>query len=143
MGTLSSGLVQLVASLTGVTPLIGALPTMRFYPVRLPTVQTPVYPAVTYQRIDDDSVYAHSGYSGLITARMQFTVWAKTDNTASLVELAIRNGIHALYPVVNNAKVVFDGIQFDRIFTVGGIADYEETTQTHQRTLDLMIGYVG
>lgn len=140
MANLSEALKDLVNSFAGVTTLIGALPTMRFYPVRLPTVTTPVYPAVTYQRIDDTSIYAHDGYSGLINARIQLTIWGKTYTSCENVENALRaqppNGLNGYVGTV-------DGVEFDRILIESGITDFEEITQTHQRTMDLLIGYVG
>lgn len=140
MANLSEALKDLINSFTGVTALIGALPTMRLYPVRLPTTTTPTYPAITYQRIDDESVYSHGGYSGLIDARIQLTIWAKTYVAAENVENALR----AQPPLGLNGYVgTVDGIEFDRIFIMSGITDFEETTQTHQRTVDLLIGYVG
>jgi len=136
MATFSEALKDLINSVAGVTALIGALPTMRYYPVRLPTATTPVYPAITYQSIDDTSVYAHSGYSGLINIRVQLTIWSKTYASGELVTAALRAGLNAFVGVVS-------GVEFDRIFIEGGITDFEETTQIHQRTLDLLIGYVG
>jgi len=141
MTTLSEALKDLVNSFVGVTALIGVLPTMRYYPVRLPpTPQPPIYPAITYQRIDDNSIYAHSGYSGLINTRVQLTIWSKTYSSGEALEMALRaippNGL-------NGFRGVVDGVKFDRIFIVSGITDFEETTQVHQRTMDLMIGYVG
>lgn len=140
MANFSEALKDLINSFAGVTTLIGALPTMRFYPVRLPTIQTPVYPAVTWQRVDGEGVYSHGGYSGLNNPRIQITVWAKTFTAAESVEIAMR----AQPPLGLNGYVgTIDGVKFDRIFFVDGITDFEETTQVHQRTFDLMIGYVG
>lgn len=140
LATLSEALKDLVNSLSGVTALIGSLPTMRFYPVKLPETTNPVYPAITYQRIDDNNLYAHDGYAGLVTARIQLTFWSTTYNSGEVLEAVFRqtppNGLNGYHGTV-------DGIQFDRIFLVGGITDYEPVTKIHQRTLDLMIGYVG
>lgn len=140
MATLSEALKDLVNSLTGVTALIGTLPTMRFYPVRLPQTQTPIYPAVTYQRIDDAFGYSHSGFSGLTVARIQLTIWSQTYFSGEAVEAVFRqtppNGL-------NGYRGTIDGVQIDYIFLSDGITDFEPTTQIHQRTIDLMIGYVG
>lgn len=140
MTTLSEALKNLINSLTDVTVLIGALPTMRFYPVRLPQSQTPVYPAITYQRIDDQLDYSHDGYDGLIDARIQFTIWSQTYLSGETVENALRQT-----PVdggINGYKGVMSGVQFDRIFLAPGITGFDTVTQIHQRTMDLMIGYV-
>lgn len=140
MATFSEALKNLVNSLTDVTALIGALPTMRFYPVRLPQTQTPVYPAITWQRIDDVLPYSHSGYSGLIDIRVQLTIWSTTFLSGETVEAALRQmpadgGLNGYVGTVS-------GIKFDRIFIVDGITDFEPGTQIHQRTMDLLIGYV-
>lgn len=141
MATFSEALKNLVNSYAGVTALIGALPTMRYYPVRLPqSPQPPIYPAITYQRIDDVLEYAHDGYVGLINARVQFTIWSTTYATGEAVEAALR----AQPPTgLNGFSGVVSGVEFDRVFLVGGITDFEPVTQIHQRTMDLLIGYVG
>jgi hypothetical protein len=139
MATFSEALKDLVNSLTGVTALIGALPTMRYYPVRLPQTSNPVYPAITYQRIDDPLGYSHDGYDGLAFPRMQLTIWSTTYASGEALEAVLRqsppNGL-------NGYRGTIDGVKFDRIFVNSGITDFEPTTQVHQRTIDLLIGYV-
>lgn len=140
MTTISEALKNLINSLTDVTALIGALPTMRFYPVRLPQSQTPVYPAITYQRIDDQLAYSHDGYDGLIDARIQLTIWSQTYLSGETVENALRQ-----LPAdggINGYSGTVSGVEFDRIFLAPGVTAFDTVTQIHQRTLDLMIGYV-
>ncbi len=139
MATLSEALKDLVNSLTGVTALIGTLPSMRFYPIRLPSGVTPVYPAITWQRIDDQFGYSHDGYDGLVFARVQLTIWSQTYLSGETLENVFRqippNGL-------NGYRGTVDGVQFDRIFLVDGTVTFETTTQIFQRTIDLMIAYV-
>lgn len=140
MATFSEALKNLVNSFAGVTALIGALPTMRYYPVRLPqTPQPPIYPAITYQRIDDLPIQSHDGFAGVIDARVQFTIWSTTYASGEAIEKALR----AIPPLgLEGYKGIVSGVSFDRIFTVGGITDFEPVTQVHQRTMDLLIGYI-
>lgn len=140
MATFSEALKNLVNSLTDVTALIGALPALRFYPTRLPQLQTPVYPAITWQQIDDPLGYSHDGYDGLGFPRIQLTIWSTTFVSGELVRNALRQtpadgGLNGFVGTVS-------GVKFDRIFLVDGITDFEPATQTHQRTMDLLIGYV-
>lgn len=140
MATFSEALKDLLNTYSGITSLIGALPTnMRYYPLRLP--QPPIiYPALTYQIISNDLGYSHSGYSGLTDVRVQITVWSQTFKSGEAIETAFKvqppNG-------PNGFKGTQSGVQFDRIFLIPGRTDFEPSTQIHQRILDLMIGYVG
>ena len=124
---LSSILTTKVASLTAVTALIGINP-MRWYPQKYP--QNPVYPLVTYYIIDGTDTYAHSGFSGLEDIRVQLSIWGKQFIDCEAVLIALQNGFRGLR----------EGT-IDRCFCVDQGSDYNETTQTHKRYLDLLIGY--
>lgn len=139
MATFSEALKDLLNSYSGITALIGALPNMRFYPVKLG--QPPItYPVITYQILPAVLGYSHSGFSGLTDVRVQLTIWSQTFMSGE----AIENALRAQPPTgPNGFRGTQSGVQFDRIFLEPGITDYESSTQIHQRTLDLMIGYVG
>src|SRR4051794_21756083 len=134
MTTLTTAIKDLVAGCTGITAIIGTNP-MRYYPIRLP--QPPiVYPAITYQRIDAQGVYSHSGYSGVKDVRLQLTIWAQTFDAADLLENAIR----AITPVgLNGFHGTQSTVQIDRLFIVDGATDFDPATQIHMRTLDLLL----
>ena len=137
MPTLTTALKDLLASCAGLTAIIGSNP-MRYYPVRLP--QPPIiYPAITYQRVDSVGVYAHSGYSGLQNARIQLTIWAQTYAQGDAIETVLR----AQPPTgINGFRGTQSGLQIDRIFLTDGLTDFDTDTSIHQRTIDLLIGYV-
>lgn len=138
MTTLTTAIKDLVASCAGITTIIGSNP-MRYYPVRLP--QPPiVYPAITYQFIDAQGVYSHSGYSGVKDPRIQLTLWTQTFNDGDLLVNAIR----AITPVgLNGFHGTQSTVQIDRLFIVDGTTDFDPATQIHMRTLDLMLSYIG
>lgn len=139
MATFSEALKDLLNSYSGITALIGTLPNMRYYPLRLP--QPPItYPSLTYQIISNDLTYSHQGFSNSTDARVQITIWSQTFKSGEALELAFK----AQPPTgPNGFKGTQSGVQFDRIFLVPGITNFEPSTQIHQRTIDLMIGYVG
>lgn len=142
MATFSEALKDLINSYSGITALIGALPTMRYYPLRLP--QPPItYPAITYQIISNDLGYSHSGFSGLTDVRVQLTIWSQTFKSGEAIEIAFKQKPSDSPAGPNGFRGTQSGVQFDRIFLIPGITDFEPSTQIHQRTLDLMIGYVG
>lgn len=132
MSTIDDALVSLVSTIVPVTALIGALPTMRFTPVR--TVINPVYPAVSYFRVSAPRVYSHSGDSSFVQARYQLTIWSKTYVQSKQIELAFKTVLSAYRGTVL-------GVAIGRIFVIDGITDFEAETQTHIRTMDLMMDY--
>lgn len=138
MPTITTAVKTLIASCAGVTAIIGSSP-LRYYPIRLP--QPPiVYPSITYQEIDATGVYAHSGYSGIQTPRVQLTIWAQTFASSD----ALRTALRALPPDgINGYRGIVGGIQIDRIFMVDGATEFDPNTQIHMRIIDLLIGYVG
>lgn len=133
--SIDSALVTLLGSLAGVTSIVGSNP-MRVYPVRLMPNST--YPAMTYQRIDGQPQYSHSGYSDLVFARYQLTIWTARYQDGKTLELALKakppTGINGYRGTVGDTRI-------DRIFLIDGRTDYEPDTQTHMRTLDLMLHY--
>jgi len=137
MASISQALVTLIGSLSGVTAIIGTSP-LRFYPVRL-VGDPPVYPQVTYQRIDDVNSYSHSGFSGLVNARFQLTMWTRKYSDGETLEAVLEQPPTA---GINGYRGTVSSVKIDRIFLQSGITDFEETTQIHQRTLDLLIAYV-
>lgn len=125
--TLSSILTTKVASLTAVTAIIGTNP-MRWYPQTYG--QNPVYPLITYYVIDGVDTYSHSGYSGLVDIRVQLALWGKKFVDCENLMQALEDGFRGLR----------EGT-IDRVFCQDHGSDYNETTQTHKRYLDLMIGW--
>lgn len=137
MTTITDAIKDLVANTVGITTLIGTNP-MRYYPIRLP--EPPItYPAITYQFIDAQSVYSHSGYSNVQDPRIQLTIWSRTYADGAAIARAIRRE----YPTGLNAfKGTHATVKIDRLFIESGATDYEPTTKTHMRTLDLVLSYV-
>lgn len=68
----------------GLIPLVST----RIYPLLLP--QTPVLPAIVYQKISGPRSYSHSGDSNLTFTRYQFSIWAHTYAIAKSVAAQLR-----------------------------------------------------
>lgn len=136
MANIDEALVTLIGSISGITDVIGTLPTMRLWPLRLKTdsAGTTIYPAITYQRIDGIDQYAHGGFSNLVNARYQLTLWTTKYLTGKTLELAVKSGLRGY-------KGTVSGVRIDRIFIVDGPSNFEPITQIHQRNMDLIIGY--
>lgn len=132
MSNIDEALVNLISTITPVTALIGALPTMRFTPARI--IINPQYPAVDYQRISAPRVYSHSGDSSFVKARYQLNIWSKIYLQSKQIELAFKT-------VLSGYKGIVLGVSISRIFVVDGPTGFEAETQTHLRTMDLMIDY--
>lgn len=134
MANIDEALVTLIGSISGITAVIGTLPTMRLWPIRLKTESAVVYPAMTYQRIDGVDQYSHQGFSNLVNARYQLTLWTTKYLAGKTLELAVKAGLRGYRGTVS-------GVRIDRIFIVDGPSNFEATTQIHQRNIDLIIGY--
>ena len=67
---------------------VAALVSTRMHSRKLP--QTPVLPAIVYQRIDTRREHDHDGPDGLPRPRMQITSWATTPAGAYELAAAVR-----------------------------------------------------
>lgn len=117
MASLEEDIISALGASGGLLSLI----SNRAYPVKLP--QNPVLPAVTYQIISAVPTYSHDGDSNLDFTRVQFTVWATTFSGLKSVEEQLRTTLRSLPGGRVSNKT--DG--------------YEPTTQTYQRTIDIIV----
>lgn len=128
----SSDLIQFLNTQSAVTAIIGAVPTMRFYPVTKP--QGVIYPCVIYQRVNTSRVYSHGGDSNLHYPRFQYTVEAKT-------ALAADNLARALVASLSGFKGMMGTTRVDSFMFVNDIDDYDPTVQIYKRILDAVVWF--
>ena len=67
--------------------------------------QDPVFPYVTYQIIAGAPEYHLNGQTTLFRSRVEINVWAKTTESASDVNIAIRKSLTALRGTINDTLV--------------------------------------
>ena len=132
MASVITALVTYLASQSTITAVLDSGAAMRYYP-RLPA--NPKYPAVAYQVISDLPSYSHQGDSKTTKMRLQLTLWGKTYGAVDDLAQRLRTVLSGLKQKTIGG-ILIEGIQFSNT-----IDDYQETTQTHQRFIDLLIMY--
>lgn len=85
---IEEALVTRAAATAGLTALIGAGASMRFYPQQLP--QKPTYPAVTYTQVSAPREQAMGSDPGIVQARVQLSAWGSSAQSARDVAEQLR-----------------------------------------------------
>lgn len=104
----------------------------RYYPMRIP--ENPTYPCGSYQQVSQVNVSSHQGNSNLAQTRLQLTVWTSSYDQGK----TIRDELKRLLRDYHSLTAVA-GTRLDRVIWDNDLANFEETTQKHQRIIDLLI----
>lgn len=119
------------ARLVGSTA-VNSLASTRVYPLQLP--QEPKFPACTYELVSAVRESVMGQDTGQVHARMQVTAWAKTYAAASGLSEGVREA-------VQRWSGTSTGVVIDEIFIEDEGVFFDEETETHAHTLDLMVHY--
>lgn len=109
---------------------VNAIVSGRVYPVYLP--QSPIYPAITFQRISGPRVRSLTGPSNLAHPRIQVDCWAATYNAAKELADAVRIAIDGYSGAMGDHTVYGAIVETDRDF-------YEPEALVARITLDIIL----
>ena len=119
------------------TELVNAATTAgsRVYPSRLPP--TPVYPALTYQKVSGVRTYTHGGADLLAEPRFQVTNWGESYSDAKILADEVRTALSGFSGTMGGAGGVFVG----KSFLANEIDIIEEIPKVWKVIFDFMIGH--
>ena len=122
-------------------PGLSALINKRVYPIVMPI--NVVLPAVSVQRISTERVHAFQADTGLTSASVQVSIWAKTDtvkkgysHTAAVSEQT-RKALQNFSATMGGTG----GVTVNAVLMDTEMTDYDETTQTYAVHQDFQIWY--
>ena len=105
----------------------------RVYPMRMPAINNPEFPLLTYKRISAPRQYTHDGYS-LSEPRIQISIWDKTYDGMIKASEEVKQRLNAW-------KDDSKGIQ--HCFLMFELDQWEEQTGLFKKMLDAQIGWKG
>jgi hypothetical protein len=111
----------------------------RYYPMGSP--QNPIYPAVSYQKIDAVDTTSHQGYSGLTVTRFQLTVWTKSFSQNLAVGDRVKNRVRYYSRNRDSFSRMLSGIPVDSLWIAGDVPLYVPETGEYQRIIDFFIAH--
>lgn len=118
--SIESSLYARLTAHAGVSALVGT----RIYPLLMP--QTPVLPAITYQRISAEHIASIGGHSGLENPRIQIDIWALSYNTSKALAAQVRAAL----------TESMDGFA---ALLLTDLDDYEPETRIYRCSLDFSL----
>ena len=128
MTTLMEGMVVHLMGDTGVTGIIGT----RLYPMVVP--QDAELPAAAYQQLSGPREHSHSGASGLVRARVQFTCMGASYNAAKDVAEALRLSLDGFKGSMGNVDV-------QAVFLDNEVDGYASTFEAAVTRVDFVVWY--
>jgi hypothetical protein len=130
MALVEQALRTLVLSSPQVTSLIGN----RYYPLVIP-VSAPL-PAIASQRVSGPREYSHSGFSGLVSSRVQLTCVASTYAQAKTLADAVRR-------VISGYRGTVDGVSLGPVLVQNETDSFNESASEEANSyltlLDVLI----
>jgi hypothetical protein len=112
---------------------LAALVADRIYPDVM--LESPVFPSVTYQRMDGSSERGALSDPPLKSAVFQVSAWAKSRAEARAIAAQIRVALS------RKRKVTVSGVQVDDCFDQGDIDDFDPDTRIFFTHLTFKIHY--
>ncbi len=94
----------------------------------------PIFPYVTYQIISGGPDYSLNGQTTLFKNRVEINIWAKTSESASEVNIAIRKSLTALRGIINDTLVYGVFLERESDF-------YESSLKIHRISTDYFFHY--
>ena len=133
MSLIGEALVTRLESQGGLTALVGT----RIYPERLP--QNPTYPAIAVSRIASERPVSLLGSSGIVGARYQFDVYAKTYAAVKAAVEQLRLALDSFAGTVDG--VVIQEVGFESDVDVNEHRDTEPTSPVRHVAADFEVWY--
>ena len=120
IASFSTQLSGFISATTEITDLLGTLNGLKaFYKNRLP--QNPVYDALTFEKVDVNSVEVMSGPSDYDIVRVQFTAYSLNSSNPEIIIDAVREKFDRFKD--NNGAVEFHQTKY--ITRTGTLQDYD------------------
>ena len=120
-------LYKYLSTYSGITTLIST----RLYPVVIP--QGVTYPAVSFQKISMQRVHAFQQDTGLTSAMIQVSTWAKTDSTKKGYAhcQAVSSQIRAALQNYSGVMGGTGGVTVNAVLIESEMDDYEEASEVY------------
>lgn len=112
---------------------LAALVSDRIYPDVMP--DTPIYPAVTYQKLSGSSARGAVGDPPLMTASFQVSSWAKSRAQASKIMVQARKALD------RQRKIAVNGAALDDCFYESDIDSYDGDTRVYFNHMTFTMHY--
>ena len=129
MGTMDSALFARLSGFAG----LNALVSTRIYPP--PAPQDALYPLVTWQEIDRQSIHVMGGTAGIVHIRYQVDSWAETLSGAKAVAAQVEAAL-------DNWSGTSDGVVIKNCFLESGQSSpYNDSEGLHRYIQDISIEY--
>lgn len=131
--------IALRAHLTADATVAAKIST-RLYPMVLP--QGVTYPAATYQMIYAERDYTHDGPSGLVEARVQFDLYAKTYKEVDAIRKAFIAALNGWHGVAGSPPVTIQGVFWINEGEAPPVPELERAgTSVYRKTLEAKVWF--